>query len=136
MAVAKVIADTGPLVGYLDADDQWHAWSVNQFNQLAGPFLTCEAVISEASYLLGKEGDGKLLEMIEIGLLEIVPLLPREIGRLRQLSARYAERIQFADACLVRLSELYPTAHIFTTDKRDFQIYRRHRNQRLPLIVP
>lgn len=50
--------------------------------------------------------------------------------------ARYAGRMQFADACLVRLSELHPTAQVLTTDTRDLRIYRRNRNERLPLIAP
>lgn len=136
MAGAKIIIDTGPLVGFIDADDQWHAWSVARFNALPGPFLTCEAVISEATYLLGAEGDDKLLEMAEAGVLEIAPLLSRETPRLRQLMARYSGRMQFADACLVRLSELHLTARILTTDTRDFHIYRRNRNERLPVIAP
>ncbi len=136
MAGAKVIVDTGPLVGFLDADDQWHAWSVARFNELPAPFLTCEAVISEATYLLGAQGDGLLLEMVESGVLELSPLLPRETPRLRHLLMRYAGRMQFADACLVRLSELHPGAQILSTDSRDFRIYRRNRNERLPLIAP
>jgi len=136
MAGARIIVDTGPLVGYIDADDQWHEWSVARFNELPAPFITCEAVISEATYLLGEQGDVKLLEMIETGVLEINPLLPRETMRLRQLMTRYAGRMQFADACVVRLSELHPTAQILSTDSRDFRIYRRNRNERLPLIVP
>jgi len=136
MAGAKTIIDTGPLIGFIDADDQWHAWSVARFNELPGPFLTCEAVISEATYLLGAEGDDKLLEMVEAGVLEIAPLLSHETPRLRQLMARYSGRMQFADACLVRLSELHPAARILTTDTRDFHIYRRNRNERLPVIAP
>jgi predicted nucleic acid-binding protein len=136
MAGARIIVDTGPLVGFVDADDQWHAWSVARFNELPAPFLTCEAVISEATYLLGTEGDGKLLELIEAGVLEISPLLPRETTRLRLLMTRYAGRMQFADACLVRLSELHPAAQVLSTDTRDFRIYRRNRNERLPLIAP
>ncbi|MDQ5979061.1 MAG: uncharacterized protein QG602_2035 [Verrucomicrobiota bacterium] len=136
MGAARIIVDTGPLVGFLDADDQWHDWSLERFNELPGPFLTCEAVISEASYLLGAQGDEKLLEMVEAGVLEVVPLLPRDAAKLRLLMKRYAGRIQYADACLIRLSELHPEARVLTTDVRDFRIYRRNRNERLPLISP
>lgn len=136
MAAADVILDTGPLVGFLDAADQWHRWALARFNELPGPFLTCEAVISEATYLLGEGGDDRILEMMEAGVLEILPLLPKETKRLRQLMAGYAGRMQFADACLVRLSELHPAAKILTADSRDFRIYRRNGKERLPLIVP
>ncbi|HWA28010.1 MAG TPA: PIN domain-containing protein [Lacunisphaera sp.] len=136
MAGARIIVDTGPLVGFLDADDQWHDWSVARFNELPGPYLTCEAVISEASYLLGAQGDDKLLEMVEAGVLEVVALLPREASKLRQVMKRHAGRVQYADACLLRLSELHPAARVVTTDTRDFRIYRHNRSERLPLICP
>ena len=43
--------------------------------------------------------------------------------------------VSFADACLVRMSELWPEAPVFTLDS-DFRIYRRYKCQSLPLISP
>lgn len=40
-----------------------------------------------------------------------------------------------ADACLVRMSELWPEAPVFTLDS-DFRLYRRNKRQSLPLICP
>jgi hypothetical protein len=49
---------------------------------------------------------------------------------------RYANvPISLADGCLVRMSELVSAGLIFTLD-RDFQIYRRHKRQRIPLVMP
>jgi uncharacterized protein len=50
--VIDAILDTGPLVGALDRDDQWHPWAAKQFAAIAQPALTCDAVISEACFLL------------------------------------------------------------------------------------
>ena len=137
MAAPRVILDTGPLVGFLDASDQWHEWSLARFSELPSPMLTCEAVLSEANYLLGgKPGADRILEMIELGALDIVPLFPRETPHIRAFMARYGVRAQLADACLVRLSELHPHCQVLTTDSADFRVYRRHRNERLPLIAP
>ena len=48
--------------------------------------------------------------------------------------ARYANvPMSFADACLVRMSELWPDAPVFTLDS-DFRVYRRNKRQSLPLI--
>ena len=44
--VIEAILDTGPLVGSLDRDDQWHHWAVERFATIQRPALTCEAVIS------------------------------------------------------------------------------------------
>lgn len=43
--------------------------------------------------------------------------------------------MSLADACLVRMSELLSDCTVFTTDS-DFNIYRRHRNQIIPVIMP
>jgi hypothetical protein len=40
----------------------------------------------------------------------------------------------FADASIVWLSEQFPRARVFTIDFGDFRIYRRFKNQAVPLI--
>jgi predicted nucleic acid-binding protein len=43
--------------------------------------------------------------------------------------------MSLADACLVKMAELYTDASVLTLDS-DFKIYRKHRNQIIPLIMP
>ena len=43
--------------------------------------------------------------------------------------------MSLADGCLVRLSEIDRDARVLTLDS-DFRIYRRHRHQVIPLIIP
>ena len=43
--------------------------------------------------------------------------------------------MSFADACLVRMFELWPEAPVFTLDS-DFRVYRRNKRQSLPLVCP
>jgi hypothetical protein len=43
--------------------------------------------------------------------------------------------MSFADARLVRMSELWPDAPVLTLDS-DFRVYRRNKRQSLPLICP
>jgi hypothetical protein len=45
------------------------------------------------------------------------------------------DQLSYADACLVRMVELQPDGLIFTTDS-DFNIYRQHRNEVIPLVIP
>ncbi|HNG34544.1 MAG TPA: pilus assembly protein, partial [Blastocatellia bacterium] len=53
-----------------------------------------------------------------------------------KLLEKYADvPMSFADACLVRMSELYPDSAVFTLDS-DFKIYRRNGRQAIPLIFP
>jgi len=44
--------------------------------------------------------------------------------------------MDYADACVIRISELYREHSVVTTDAEDFGIYRRFTRQALPLIVP
>ena len=51
-----------------------------------------------------------------------------------RLLRRYVDTpMSFADACLVRMTELHDDPVVFTTDS-DFQIYRRNGRQAIPLI--
>ena len=43
--------------------------------------------------------------------------------------------MSFADACLVRMSELYNDSFLLTFDS-DFLVYRRNKNQVIPVIMP
>jgi predicted nucleic acid-binding protein len=43
--------------------------------------------------------------------------------------------MSFADACLVRMSELETSSRILTLDS-DFRVYRRNRRQMIPTVMP
>jgi predicted nucleic acid-binding protein len=138
MARISAIVDTGFIVGALDAADQWHAWAAREFPNLCSPALTCEAVISEACFQLRQTSSARsqLLAWIKCGGLEVHPLLPEEIDPIEKLFARYGTRMDYADACLVRLSELHRRHVVVTTDAKDFRVYRRFRGEPLPLLIP
>jgi predicted nucleic acid-binding protein len=130
----KPIADTGLLVGFLDSSDQFHAWAAECFDELRTALTTCEAVIAETEYLV--PGSGPLLmEMVRRETLRVVPLLPADAAAIGGLMKRYP-KMQYADACIVRLSETIAEALVYTTDKRDFAIRRRHRNQAIKTTTP
>lgn len=131
------IADTGPLIGWINRRDQWHAWSVGVLDGLEPPLLTCEAVIAEAAWQLmsSPEALDRLYGLVEAGALRVVDLLPEHMPHIRALSAKYPQ-MDFCDAAVVRLAEMYPHAKILTTDTEHFTIYRRFRDKPLALIHP
>lgn len=100
--------------------------------------LTCEAVLTEAAFLLkreGKEGDFHF-ELLEREILKIGLRVAEERVDLRALMHRYRNRpMSLADACLVRMSEMYGESEIFTLDA-DFLIYRRHGNKVISTRMP
>ncbi|MBE7540328.1 MAG: PIN domain-containing protein [Opitutaceae bacterium] len=132
------ILDTGVLVGALDRDDQWHAWAAAAFADICQPALTCDAVVSETCFLLRSAPNARetIFLMIERGILRIVPVLPEESPAVRTLLSRYGQRMDYADACLVRLSELHRKHTILTTDAEDFRVHRRFGRQALALLAP
>jgi uncharacterized protein len=134
----KVLIDTGPLVAMLVARERHHAWTVAQLEELEPPLLTCEAVISEACYLVRRLSGGRdaVLSLLARGVIKIGFSLAVELDAVRKLMRRYATvPMSLADACLVRMAESQPRAHIFTLDG-NFRIYRRGRRQALSLISP
>lgn len=138
MAEARVIIDTGPLVAFLVKEETHHHWVIEQFQNLPAPFLTCDAVLTEAFFLVRKlpHGTAKFFALLNSGLLDIDFSMIAEGPALEKLVHRYANvPMSLADACLVRLSKLHPQTVVFTLDQ-DFQIYRQDGRQPIPLLMP
>ena len=134
----RFIVDTGPLVALLSRRDRYHRWALETFAGVKPPVLTCEAALAEAWHLLSgtAKGQSALLDLIAAGALAVEFALISELAAVRRLVARYRDRpMSLADACLVRLAELFDEAEVITLD-RDFSIYRKHGRQAIPLISP
>lgn len=132
------LLDTGPLVSFLAAGLRHHAWAVEQWKRLRPPLLTCEPVLTEATFLLQREGRDSdvLFVLLERGVIRIALAVQEEQADLRALMRRYRNRpMSLADACLVRLSEIHTSAEVLTLDS-DFRIYRRHGNKVIPVRMP
>ena len=133
-----ILLDTGSLVAVLYARDQFHKWAVENISTMYAPLLTCEAVITEACFLTSRMlGSSKAVyDFIETGAVKIDFSLADQFETVKDLALRYQNvPMSLADACLVRMSEIYENSIVFTTD-RDFQIYRKNGNQIIPTILP
>ena len=132
------LLDTGPLVSFLGAGPEHHAWAVEQWKQFRPALLTCEPVLTEAAFLLkrdGREADA-LFALLERGFIRIALAVKEQQADLRALMRRYRNRpMSLADACLVRLSEIHDACEVLTLDG-DFRIYRRHGNKVIPVRMP
>ncbi|MCX6905199.1 MAG: PIN domain-containing protein [Verrucomicrobia bacterium] len=133
-----LLIDTGPLVTFLAAGLKYHDWVCEQWKRLSPPLLTCEPVLTEAAFLLKREGreTDPLLALLERGVLRVGLNVEDQLPDLRALMRRYRDRpMSLADACLVRLSELRAGSVILTFDT-DFRIYRRYGNKVIPVLMP
>lgn len=133
----KTLVDAGPLIGWLNASDQWHQWSVKTLASRRGALHTTEIVLGEACYQLGGNSAPvqALLTLVREGGIVLHSIWPRHLGRTQVLLAKF-EQMDAADASLVVLSEQYPKAKLVTIDKRHFGIYRRGEGGILPAITP
>lgn len=76
------------------------------------------------------------MNLLETQVLYILFQLDNEVAAIRQFLMRYRSvPMSIADACLVRMAELYPNHSVLTLDG-DFTIYRKNRNQLIPTIAP
>lgn len=48
----QVLLDTGPLVAFTNRRDRYYEWAKTEWALISPPLLTCEAVITEACFLL------------------------------------------------------------------------------------
>jgi predicted nucleic acid-binding protein len=132
------IVDTGPLVAFLDRAERHHPWAVDRINNLDAPLLVCEPVLAEAMYLLARfsRAQDALLSLVENGALSIAFRMEDHVAELRKLHRKYRDRpISLADACIVRMAELFEHHAVLTLDS-DFLIYRKHGHVPLALIHP
>ena len=73
---------------------------------------------------------------LELGVVQVPFQFASDHRRVMQLMHTYRNvPMSLADACLVRMSELYPDAPVFTLDK-DFLVYRRNKRQQISTIMP
>lgn len=138
MRYQKVIVDTGPLVAFVNKNDRHHSWSLLKFAEISPPLFTCEAVISESCFLLRRhpEGVSGIMKLLKRKLIRIPFRLDDEISTVASLMASYRDvPMSLADGCLVRMSEQIADSMICTLDG-DFKIYRKHKRQIIPTIMP
>jgi predicted nucleic acid-binding protein len=130
------IVDSGPLAALLDPREQHHVWARETLYRQAAPWLTCEAALSEAFFLLHPPHARALDRLLRHGHLRLGFALVEQLPAVLDLRAKYASvPMSLADACLVRMTETLPDPLVVTTDA-NFRIYRRHSRQVVPCLMP
>ena len=123
----ELLLDTGGLVALLDRSQRLHAGFREFFERWKGSVVTTEAVLTESTHLLGRAPGGReaCLDFFLSGGATIVPASMSTLRRCRELVAEYGDLpMDYADATLVALAEELDTDLVFTTDQRDFGVYR------------
>jgi uncharacterized protein len=132
----SALVDTGFLVALLSRRDANHRWAAAQALRFPPPWITCEAVLSETSHLLGERGTRSLALLLRRGALVCRYRFADDVDAILKLLEKYSDvPISLADACLVRMTETLNNPMLLTTDA-DFRIYRRHGRQIIPCVLP
>jgi uncharacterized protein len=133
---ASVLVDASFVVAALYRRDTHHPWAAAQTANFARPWLTCEAALSEAFHLLGTGGAGALQGLLRRNSLLLAFDLGDQLEPVLKLMQKYADvPMSLADACLVRMTEVFSDSLLLTTDA-DFRVYRRHSRQAIPCLLP
>jgi predicted nucleic acid-binding protein len=122
-----ILVDAGPLIALIHKDDAHHAECVAALQLITEPLGTVWPALTEAMYLLSFSWKAQeaLWEMIERGVVVLLPLEQRELSRIRELMKKYKDLpMDLADAALVAVAEREKIRRIFTLDRRDFEVYR------------
>lgn len=131
----KGIADTGFVVAFASREDRHHQWAVDVAKDITEPLLTCEAVLAESAFHL--RSVARVLALVDDDMLLLAFDCNRNLARLAELADRYQDREpDFADLCLIRMSELFPRHAVITTDENDFRVYRRNKRELITLLCP
>ena len=136
--MTRLLVDAGPLLAFFSEDDEWYDWARSQITGTGSPLFTCESVLSEAAFLIRRQsGDPEVLVRAVLdGHVRVEFHLAEQTREIHSLMKRYRDvPISLADACLIRMTEIFPDCRLITTD-RDFVVYRRFARQVIPLIAP
>ena len=123
----ELLLDTGALVSLLDRSQQFHDDCTRFLEGWQGTIVSTEAILTEATHLLGRLKGGKraCLDFFIGGGALLVPSADASLRRCRKLLEEYADLpMDYADSTLVALGEELGTNLVFTTDRRDFSVYR------------
>ena len=132
------LMDAGPLVAYLYKGDTYHNWAKQQADGLSLPLYSCEAVLSEAHFLLSgvPKGTENLLELLGRDVIRTPFSYADHADRVHELMRTYSDLpMSFADACLVCMSEVRDDSRVFTVDS-DVRVYRRRGTEAIPVLMP
>jgi predicted nucleic acid-binding protein len=94
--------------------------------------------LAEAIYLFARFSGAQdaLLGLLENGALNIAFRVEEHVPALRTLQRKYKDRpMSLADACIVRMTEIYERHAVLTLDS-DFTVDRKNGRDPLALIYP
>lgn len=131
------LLDTSVIVALLDRDERYHGQCVEAVSELVGPLATCEAVITEACYLLRRirGATEAVIRNVAGGVFQTPVRLADQADTVEKLIKKYRDvPMDLADACLVDLADRMDSGQILTLDG-DFNVYRWRARRKFRLLI-
>jgi hypothetical protein len=131
------LIDTGAIVALVDRDDEWHESCVNAYRRNRLPWLTTEAVLTEAFHLVRRNlrYDRAIWTLLHSGAILMSMISHEELPQIHALMSQYDDRpMDFADATLVHLAAREHLNLIFTIDRNDFATYRLPQRKKFTIV--
>jgi predicted nucleic acid-binding protein len=136
--MTPILLDTGVIVALLDRSELRHRECVKSIEAIDAPLVTCEAVITEACYLVRRLRGAReeILKSVAAGTFHIPIQLSDCATAVEGILRKYRDReMDLADACLVHLASELRSGEILTLD-RDFLVYRWGGKHSFHSIIP
>jgi uncharacterized protein len=132
----ELLLSTSGLVSLLDRRRRLHVMCALSFEAWRGRVVSTEAVLTEATRLLGPAGGRSIcIEFFLGGGAVLVPSSVASLRRARALVLQHAGLpMDYADATLVALAEDLDTNCVLATDKRAFGAYRLYGRKRFRIL--
>src|SRR5881392_2116924 len=113
------ILDAGPLIAWLNRTDAHHDWACEILERIDPPFYSCAEALAEASALSGQPI--AIVEMVQSREIVVEFDISEQTDRVLALLRKYRDRrMDLADACIVRMTELTRECRVITLDASDF----------------
>lgn len=128
-----IVADTGPFVAIIDADDADHQRCVDWYSRLQEPLIIPAPIITEICYMIGRVDAVQafraeaafLREIAQSPRLQIACLEDRDLLRMANLVEKYGDfPLGGADASVIAVAERLGITKIATLDVRHFGVVR------------
>jgi len=131
------LIDTGAILALVDRSDECHESCVEAYNRNRLPWLTTEAVPTEAFHLVRRNlrDDRAIWTLLRSGAIVMSIITNKELPQIHALMSQYADRpMDFADATLVHLAARERISMILTVDYDDFETYRLPGRKKFTII--
>jgi predicted nucleic acid-binding protein len=121
-----IIADAGPLVAILNAEDRHHAACADVLGRYRGPITVPAPIITEVAFLVqrdaGSEAEAQFLESLVRRELIVEDLAIADYQRMAALVRQYSGfPLGSADASVIAVAERLGATRIATIDLRHFR---------------